>query len=88
MELAAHSAVGAVELRRALVTAAYLVASQPATTERSKIDAAIGRIARGSIDGVTEPSVIEDTVLVFTMLGVTLAHRRSSAYAIRTAQTG
>jgi hypothetical protein len=87
VELAGHSALGAIEGRRALVAAAYLLASQTHTTERGKTDPAIGRIARGSIDGSTEPSVTEDTVTVLTVLGVALAHRFSAHYTIRAALT-
>ena len=88
IELAAHSALGAIERRRALVTAAYLLSAQAHTTGRAKTDAAIGRIVRGSIDGSTEPSVAEDTVIVLTVLGVALAHRPSAHDAIRAALTG
>ncbi len=88
VELAGHPALGAIERRRALVAAAYLLASQPHSTERARTDAAIGRIARGPIDGSTDPSVTEDTVIVLTVLGVALAHRSSAHYTIRGALTG
>ncbi|MFG1905587.1 hypothetical protein [Kribbella sp. NPDC048928] len=76
VELAGHSVLGAIERRRATLAAAYLLSGQPHTTgRRARTDEATGRIARGSIDGSTELSVTEDTVVVFTALGAALARR-------------